>query len=512
MAVSKIDKHTELIRDLIKNYKRQGVTSEFGYVVTNSDGVLTITGLNNVKLNEMLIVSGEYYAVVMSLNSDLVGAVMVSDFSKIQEGAEVKKAGYTFSTPTGSSLLGRVIDPLGRPLDGLGEISYANMCPVERDSPGVMQRKSVTEPLYTGILSVDSLIPVGKGQRELIIGDKQTGKTALALDAIINQADKNCYCVYVAIGQKNSTVNKVVLKLKEMNVMQNTVVVNASASDLPALKFLAPFVGVTIAEEWMKAGKDVLIVYDDLTQHAISYRTMSLLLEFAPGREAYPGDIFYLHSRLLERAGRLNEQSGGGSITALPIIQTQADDISAYIPTNCISITDGQIFLKSLLFNQGQRPAVDVTLSVSRVGGAAQKKGIKDMSSTLKLELANYFELLEFSKFGSDLNERTKYTLGLGERIQKCMVQVQNAPRTPEEELFILFLIKERHIMKVEDVNDVVPYLSYALKKFNVSAVRSEIDLNQVTPLHQREAMRKLAADAYAEYMEQKVLKGKVAS
>lgn len=249
MAVSKIDKHTELIRDLIKNYKRTGVTSEFGYVVTNSDGVLTITGLNNVKLNEMLIVSGEYYAVVMSLNADLVGAVMVSDFSNIQEGAEVKKAGYTFSTPTGSSLLGRVIDPLGRPLDGLGEISGANMCSVERDSPGVMERKSVTEPLYTGVLSVDALIPVGKGQRELIIGDKQTGKTALALDAIINQADKNCYCVYVAIGQKNSTVNKVVLKLKEMDVMKNTVVVNASASDLPALKFLAPFVGVTIAEE-----------------------------------------------------------------------------------------------------------------------------------------------------------------------------------------------------------------------------------------------------------------------
>lgn len=262
----------------------------------------------------------------------------------------------------------------------------------------------------------------------------------------------------------------------------------------------------------MKRGKDVLIVYDDLTQHAISYRTMSLLLEFAPGREAYPGDIFYLHSRLLERAGRLDEKSGGGSITALPIIQTQADDISAYIPTNCISITDGQIFLKSLLFNQGQRPAVDVTLSVSRVGGAAQKKGIKDMSSTLKLELANYFELLEFSKFGSDLNERTKYTLGLGERIQKCMVQIQNAPRTPEEELFILFLIKERHIMKVDDAHDVVPYLEYALKRFNSSAVKAEIDLSQVTPLHQREAMRKLFNDTYAEYIEQKISRGKVVS
>lgn len=266
----------------------------------------------------------------------------------------------------------------------------------------------MNEPLYTGILSIDSLVPIGKGQRELIIGDRQTGKTSMALDAIINQKGKNCRCVYVSIGQKNSTLFQIIQRLKEKDALSYTTIVNASASDLPSLKYLAPFVGITISEYWMQKGEDVLIVYDDLTQHAISYRTLSLLLNFPPGREAFPGDIFYLHSRLLERSGRLSEELGGGSITALPIIQTQADDISAYIPTNVISITDGQIFLKTLLFNQGQRPAVDVTLSVSRVGGSAQKKAIKLMSSTLKLELAQYFELLEFSRFGSELNEQTK--------------------------------------------------------------------------------------------------------
>ncbi|AEW44992.1 ATP synthase F1, alpha subunit [Mycoplasma haemocanis str. Illinois] len=475
----KLDKYTETLRSLIKNYKTCSVSTEYGKVITNADGILNISGLKNAQLNEVLVINDSLYAMVLSLNSDLVGAVMLSEYSSVQEGDEVKRTSKTFSAPVGDSLAGRVINVLGKPQDDGSELSGVEWEQVERIAPGVMERKSVTEPLYTGILAVDALIPVGKGQRELIIGDRQTGKTSLAIDAIINQKGKDCYCVYVSIGQKNSTLFQIAQKLRDKGAMDYTVIVNASASDLPALKFLAPFAGITIAEHWMKKGKDVLIVYDDLTQHAIAYRTLSLLLDFSPGREAFPGDIFYLHSRLLERAGRLNEENGGGSITALPIIQTQADDISAYIPTNVISITDGQIFLKTLLFNQGQRPAVDVTLSVSRVGGAAQKKAIKDMSSSLKLELAQYFELLEFARFGSELNDSTKFNLNLGSRILKCLVQNLGETRSPLEELYLLFLIRFRVIMEIPDVEKVIPFINYSKQKFLESDFVNLIDLNE---------------------------------
>lgn len=482
MSELKLDQHTETIKSLIKNYKAGITKSEVGTVISNLDGILNISGLRNVKLNEVLEIENnrdnkKLFALVLSLSADLVGAVMLSEYSSVQSGDLAKGTSKTFSAPVGDCLKGRVIDVLGNTIDDGSVLVGHEWEQVERIAPGVMKRQSVTEPLYTGILSIDALIPIGKGQRELIIGDRQTGKTSIALDAIINQKGKDCLCIYVSIGQKNSTLFQIRQKLQDKGAMDYTVIVNASASDLPALKFLAPFVGITIGEYWMKKGKDVLIVYDDLTQHAISYRTLSLLLNFPPGREAFPGDIFYLHSRLLERSGRLSKKEGGGSITALPIIQTQADDISAYIPTNVISITDGQIFLKTLLFNQGQRPAIDVTLSVSRVGGAAQKKAIKDMSSTIKLELAQFFELLEFSRFGSDLHEQAKFNLELGERIQKCLIQKLHEPWSPEEELFILFLIKDRHIMKVPNVNDIPEFLDIAVTKWRESGY-AEIDFN----------------------------------
>ncbi|GCE63830.1 F0F1 ATP synthase subunit alpha [Candidatus Mycoplasma haematohominis] len=497
----KLDTHTEAIKDLIKNYKKTSVSSEIGQVVTNSDGILTISGLNDVQLNEVVIINDKFYALVLSLNADLIGAVMLSEYDEVKEGNLVKRSGRSFSAPVGSQLLGRAISVVGRQIDGGLDLGDLPMEQVERIAPGVMERQTVSEPLYTGILAIDSLIPIGKGQRELIIGDRQTGKTSIAIDAIINQKGKDCYCVYVSIGQKNSTLFQLIQKLKDKDALSYTTIVNASASDLPSLKYLAPFVGITIAEKWMREGKDVLIVYDDLTQHAIAYRTMSLLLNFAPGREAFPGDVFYLHSRLLERAGRLSKEYGGGSITALPIIQTQADDISAYIPTNVISITDGQIFLKTMLFNQGQRPAIDVGLSVSRVGGSAQKKAIKDMSSTMKLELAQYFEVLEFSRFGSELNDHTKNTLDLGAKIQKCLIQKLNKPRSPAEELFILCLIRERYILKVEDVNDVVEYLDVALNNFAKSDLPNSINFDVSTPLEHREKMRDIAYSSYEEFL-----------
>ncbi|OAL09864.1 F0F1 ATP synthase subunit alpha [Candidatus Mycoplasma haematobovis] len=496
----KLDQYTETLRSLIKNYKACSVSTEYGKVITNSDGILNISGLKNAQLNEVLIINDSLYALVLSLSSDLVGAVMLSEYSSVQEGDEVKRTNKTFSAPVGNSLAGRVINVLGKAQDEELDIQNVEWEQVERIAPGVMERQSVDQPLYTGVLAVDALIPIGKGQRELIIGDRQTGKTSLALDAIINQKGKDCYCVYVSIGQKNSTLFQIVKRLKEKEAMDYTVIVNASASDLPSLKFLAPFVGITIAEYWMKKGKDVLIVYDDLTQHAIAYRTLSLLLNFSPGREAFPGDIFYLHSRLLERSGRLSEEYGGGSITALPIIQTQADDISAYIPTNVISITDGQIFLKTLLFNQGQRPAIDVTLSVSRVGGAAQKKAIKDMSSTLKLELAQYFELLEFARFGSELNESTKFNLNLGSRILKCLIQNLGETRSPTDELFLLFLIRNRVIMSIEDVEKIIPFVRFALEEWNASPLLEEVDLNEKVSPELSEKLLEFAQKLLADF------------
>ena len=403
---------------------------------------------------------------VLNLEEDSVGAVLLGDDTNIKENDEVKRTGRIVEVPVGDEMLGRVVNALGQAIDGKEPINAKKYRPVERVAPGVMTRKSVCQPLMTGLKIIDSMIPIGKGQRELIIGDRQTGKTAIAIDTIINQKGKNVNCIYVAIGQKASTVAQIVEKLRQHGAMEYTTVVNASASELAPLQYIAPYAGCAIGEEWMEQGKDVLIVYDDLSKHAVAYRTMSLLLRRPPGREAYPGDVFYLHSRLLERAAKLSDELGGGSLTALPIIETQAGDISAYIPTNVISITDGQIFLQTELFNSGVRPAVDSGLSVSRVGSAAQTKAIKSVSGSLKLELAQYHELLSFAQFGSDLDPATKATIDKGARLTELLKQAQYSPLTMSEQVVSLFSAKNGYLkdLAVEKVGD---FETYMLKTFN---------------------------------------------
>lgn len=410
----KADEISALIKAQIKEYDHKVESKDVGTVITVGDGIALVYGLDQAMLGELLVFPDDVYGMVLNLEEDHVGAVLLGNDRGIKEGDMVKRTGRVVEVPVGDGLLGRVVNALGQPIDGLGEIKATKHRPVERIAPGVMKRKSVDTPLQTGITVIDAMIPIGRGQRELIIGDRQTGKTAIAIDTILNQKGKNCLCVYVAIGQKNSSVALIVEKLRVHGALSYTTVVSATASELAPLQYIAPYAGVTMAEEWMEQGKDVLIVYDDLSKHAVAYRTLSLLLKRSPGREAYPGDVFYLHSRLLERACKLAPEYGGGSITALPIVETQAGDISAYIPTNVISITDGQIFLMTELFNAGQRPAVDSGFSVSRVGSAAQIKAMKQVSGSLKIDLASYQELLAFSQFGSDLDESTKNVLHHG--------------------------------------------------------------------------------------------------
>ena len=412
------DEISALIKEQIKHFDDVIEQKDVGTVMTVGDGVSLIHGLDNAMLGELIAFPGDVYGMVMNLDEDSVGVTLLGNADDIKEGDEVRRTGRIIEVPVGDELLGRVVNPLGQAIDGQGEIHTTKTRPIERIAPGVMTRKSVDEPVQTGITTIDAIIPIGRGQRELIIGDRQTGKTAIAIDTILNQKGQNIYCIYVAIGQKNSTVAQVVNKLKQGGAMEYTTVVSASASELAPVQYIAPYAGCAIGEEWLEQGKDVLIVYDDLSKHAVAYRTLSLLLKRAPGREAYPGDVFYLHSRLLERACKLNEENGGGSITALPIIETQAGDISAYIPTNVISITDGQIFLQQELFNSGFRPAIDTGLSVSRVGSAAQIKAMKQVSSSLKFELAQYTEMQSFAQFGSDLDEATQATIDHGERIR----------------------------------------------------------------------------------------------
>ena len=391
------DEISALIKEQIKHYDDVMEQKDVGTVMTVGDGVSVVHGLDNAMLGELILFPGDVYGMVMNLDEDSVGVTLLGNADEIKEGDEVRRTGKIIEVPVGDAMLGRVVNPLGQPIDGQGEIITTKTRPIERVAPGVMTRKSVDQPVQTGITTIDAIIPVGRGQRELIIGDRQTGKTAIAVDTIINQKGQDMYCIYVAIGQKNSTVAQVVEKLKKAGAMDYTVVVSASASELAPVQYIAPYAGCAIAEEWLDQGKDVLIVYDDLSKHAVAYRTVSLLLKRPPGREAYPGDVFYLHSRLLERSCRLNEENGGGSITALPIIETQAGDISAYIPTNVISITDGQIFLQQELFNAGFRPAIDTGLSVSRVGSTAQIKAMKQVSRNLKYELAQYEEMQSFT-------------------------------------------------------------------------------------------------------------------
>lgn len=456
-----------LIKKQIRNYAHKIESNDVGTVISVGDGIATVYGLDKAMLSELLEFPHGVYGMVMNLNEDSVGAILFGNDSLIEEGNLVKRTHQVVEVPVGDALLGRVVNALGQPIDGLGEIAAEKNRPIERIAPGVMTRKSVDVPLETGIKAIDTMIPIGRGQRELIIGDRQTGKTAIAVDTIINQKGKDVLCVYVAIGQKNSTVVQLVEKLKEFDAMSYTTVVSATASELAPLLYIAPYAGVTIAEEWMERGKDVLIVYDDLSKHAVAYRTLSLLLKRSPGREAYPGDVFYLHSRLLERACRLNEECGGGSITALPIIETQAGDISAYIPTNVISITDGQIFLQSELFNAGQRPAIDSGLSVSRVGSSAQYKCIKQTAKALKIELASYRELQAFAQFGSDLDEVTKKTLIHGDVLMEVLKQNQYAPMDFVRQTVEIFTVQHRYLdsLSKEKVRPFLDRLWIHLKK-----------------------------------------------
>lgn len=435
-----------LIKKELENYEDKIDVGDVGTVVTIGDGIALIYGLKKVMMSELLIFPNDVYGMVMNLEENSVGCVLLGKDSLIHEGDIVKRTHKVVEVGVGDELLGRVINALGKPIDGLGEIKTTSTRPIEMPAPKIMDRESVNTPLLTGIKAIDSMIPIGKGQRELIIGDRQTGKTAIAIDTILNQKDKNVYCIYVAIGQKNSSIAQLVSKLEDYGAMKYTTIVCAGASESAPLLYIAPYAATSIAEYWMLQGKDVLIVYDDLSKHAVAYRTLSLLLKRSPGREAYPGDIFYIHSRLLERACHLKKELGGGSITALPIIETQAGDISAYIPTNVISITDGQIFLSSDLFNKGQRPAIDSGLSVSRVGSAAQYKSMKYVSASMKIELANYLELLEFSRFGSDLDKTTKDILNHGSILMEVLKQKQYMPLSLSQEIVDIYIAQNKLI------------------------------------------------------------------
>ena len=448
-----------LIKEQIKNFDKAITTDDVGTVVSVGDGIATIYGLDNAMLNELVVFPNDTFGMILNLEADSVGVVLLGDSNEIKEGDTVKRTHRLMETKVGDNLLGRVINPLGQPIDGLGPIECDEYRPIERIAPGVMTRKSVDTPLQTGIKAIDAMIPIGRGQRELIIGDRQTGKTAIAIDTIINQKDQNVICIYVAIGQKNSTVAHLVEKLRVNGALDYTVVLASTASMSAPLLYIAPYVGCAIGEYWLEKGKDVLIVYDDLSKHAVSYRALSLLLKRSPGREAYPGDIFYLHSRLLERACRLNEANGGGSLTALPIVETQAGDISAYIPTNIISITDGQIFLTTDLFNGGQRPAVDSGFSVSRVGGAAQVKAMKQVAGSLKIDLASYNELKSFTQFGSDLDEATKSILRHGEVLLEVLKQNQYETYPLIRQIIELLAAKNRYLEEIPNRN-IRPYLN----------------------------------------------------
>ena len=435
------DEITGIIKSKIKAFDSKITLTDTGTVVTVGDGIVRIHGLENCMINELLEFDNGVQCMALNLEQDFVGAVMLGSDADIKEGSNVKRTGKIISVPVGDALLGRVVNALGEPIDGKGPIASTEYRPVERIAPGIITRKSVDTPLQTGIKAIDSMIPIGRGQRELIIGDRQTGKTAIAVDTIINQKDTDVLCIYVAIGQKASTVASVVEQLSGAGAMDYTIVVSATAAELAPLQYIAPYSGCAMGEYFMEKGKDALIIYDDLSKHAVAYRAMSLLLKRPPGREAYPGDVFYLHSRLLERAANLNEDYGGGSLTALPIIETQAGDVSAYIPTNVISITDGQIFLETELFNSGIRPAVNPGISVSRVGGSAQIKAMKKVSGSLKLEYSQYRELQAFSQFGSDLDADTKARLAKGERIVAVLKQPQSSPLTVENQIIIIYAV-----------------------------------------------------------------------
>ncbi|WP_300356496.1 F0F1 ATP synthase subunit alpha [Fusobacterium sp.] len=446
---------SNIIKTEIENYKKSLDIKTSGSVLEVGDGIARIYGLSNAKAGELLEFTNGIMGMVLNLEENNVGAVILGDFSQVKEGDEVKATGRIVSVPAGEGFLGRVVNALGEPIDGKGDVEAVKYMDIERKASGIISRKPVSEPLQTGIKSIDGMVPIGRGQRELIIGDRQTGKTAIAVDAIINQKGTGVKCIYVAIGQKRSTVAQIYKKLEDLGAMEYTTIVAATASEAAPLQYLAPYAGVAMGEYFMDKGEHVLIIYDDLSKHAVAYREMSLLLKRPPGREAYPGDVFYLHSRLLERAAKLSDELGGGSITALPIIETQAGDVSAYIPTNVISITDGQIFLDSQLFNSGFRPAINAGISVSRVGGSAQIKAMKQVAAKVKLELAQYTELLTFAQFGSDLDKATKAQLERGHRIMAVLKQPQNRPYSVEKQVVSFFAVTNGYLddVAVENVN-----------------------------------------------------------
>ena len=483
-----------VIKEQIKNYKNQLEISDFGTVIQVGDGIARVYGLENCMSGELLEFPGNTYGMAMNLEEDNVGVVIMGSDREIKEGDIVKPTGKVAEVPVGDAMMGRVVNALGQPIDGKGPIVSSESRPIEYPAPGVLQRKSVNQPLQTGIKAIDSMIPIGRGQRELIIGDRQTGKTAIAIDTILNQKGEDVICIYVAIRQKKSTVAQLVQNLEHKGAMDYTIVVSATASDVAPLQYIAPYAGCAIGEYFMYQGKDVLIVYDDLSKHAVAYRAMSLLLRRPPGREAYPGDVFYLHSRLLERAAKLSDELGGGSITALPIIETQAGDVSAYIPTNVISITDGQIYLETELFFTGQRPAVNAGISVSRVGGNAQIKAMKKVASSVKLELAQYRELASFSQFGSDVDADTKARLDHGQVLMEILKQPQYQPIPVEKQVMIIYAAVN-HVLddiEVEQVKD----FEHKLFEFMDTqypqvgkAIRSEGVISDATDAQLKEAL-----------------------
>ncbi|MCH5271398.1 MAG: F0F1 ATP synthase subunit alpha [Lachnospiraceae bacterium] len=492
---------SSVIKEQIKRYAAEMEVSDVGTVIQVADGIARVHGLENAMQGELLEFPGEVYGMVLNLEEDNVGAVLLGSHKNINEGDMVKTTGRVVEVPVGDALLGRVVNALGQPIDGKGPIQTEGYRKIERVASGVITRKSVDTPLQTGIKAIDSMVPIGRGQRELIIGDRQTGKTAIAVDTIINQKGQNVKCIYVAIGQKASTVATIVKTLEEYGAMSYTTVVAATASELAPLQYIAPYSGCAIGEEWMEKGEDVLVVYDDLSKHAAAYRTLSLLLKRPPGREAYPGDVFYLHSRLLERAARMSEEYGGGSLTALPIIETQAGDVSAYIPTNVISITDGQIYLETEMFNAGFRPAVNAGLSVSRVGGAAQIKAMKKIAAPIRVELAQYRELAAFAQFGSELDADTKEKLAQGERIKEILKQPQYQPMPVQYQVIIIYAATNKYLLDVA-VEDIIrfekEFLEYLDTKYPEvpKAIADEKSISEAT----EETLKKAIVDFKAEF------------
>ena len=485
----KIDDISKIIKDQIKNYATKTQQDEIGYVIQVGDGIAKVHGLDKCKANELLRFENDSYGMALNLEESCVSVVMLGTDVGISEGSLVKRTGQVVSVPVGEALIGRVVDALGQPIDGKGPISAKEMRPIERNAPGIIERKSVSVPLQTGIKAIDSMIPIGRGQRELIIGDRQTGKTVIAMDTIINQKGKGVTCIYVAIGQKRSTVAQLVDNLAKNGAMDYTIVVSATASELAPLQYIAPYSGCTMGEYFMDQGKDVLIVYDDLSKHAVAYRALSLLIRRPPGREAFPGDVFYLHSRLLERAARVAPEYGGGSMTALPIIETQAGDVSAYIPTNVISITDGQIYLESELFHSGVMPAINPGISVSRVGGSAQIKAMKKVAGSLKLMYSQYRELQSFAQFGSDLDADTKARLAQGERIVEILKQNRNSPIDVELQVCIIYAVTKNLLtdVPVARIRDYEAALFEYLKVQRPAILESIRDTKELTKTTEEE-------------------------